>query len=71
MTPNLTPTQLRDPSTMLETLRAAYQHQLDEVDAAWGAPSEDRRLSEDEQTELGRRLAFYWGETSATCEVGA
>ena len=62
MTPNLAPAQLHDSKVMLETLRAAYQHQRDEVDAAWGAPSDDRRLSYDQQVELGRRLAFYWSD---------
>jgi hypothetical protein len=64
MTP-LTPEQLRSPvaltkpAIMLETLKLAYSHQLDEVDAAWGAPSKDRRLTCAEQLELGRRLAAY------------
>lgn len=44
---------LRDPATMLATLRLAYRYALDRSGG-------DRRLSAAQERELGRRLALYW-----------
>lgn len=47
---------LRDPAVMLETLHLAYQQVLDDLRLDHTA----RRLSAEQQEELGRRLATYW-----------
>ena len=58
-----TPSTLTDPAAMLATLHLAYRHLLDELPLPDGSPRppEERRLTVDEQRELGRRLAEYWG----------
>ncbi len=59
MTPKLTPSQLKDPAVMLETLKVAYQHVLDASDhMCGGTPT---RLTPEQEYELGYRLALYWG----------
>ena len=61
---SLTPTQLRSPAIMLETLQMAYRYLLDEVtvEGLPRRPSGDksRRLDTAAQHELGRRLGMYW-----------
>ncbi len=68
MTPRLSPVQMRDPEVMLETLRAAYQFAADTSAEMRGGVG--HRLSDDEERELGRRLAFYWGEKSVLDNTG-
>jgi hypothetical protein len=62
----MTSNHLRDPAIMLETLKLAYLHALDEMHQTWGAPKTDRCLTEKQQRELGRRLAEYWTLPSNT-----
>ncbi len=52
---------LHTPAEMLKTLRMAYQHVLDEI-----LPPQfnaKRRLTVEQQRDLGRRLATYWSMT--------
>ena len=61
----MTPTSknLRDPAVMLETLKLAYQRELDASGSFENAEAfinDRRRLSFEQERELGRRLTEYW-----------
>ena len=59
MSENTSP-DLKDPAVMLETLRLAYRHALD----LNNLDPDCKRLSYEQQRELGRRLAMYWSEVT-------
>lgn len=48
--------KLKDPAVMLETLAMAYKHVLDNLSASRG---NTKRLTNEEEFELGKRLAEY------------
>ncbi len=57
------PRHLSDPSVMLETLKWAHQHALDNSTVHLdGTPltADTKRLSPKQEKELGRRLGRYW-----------
>ncbi len=51
------PRHLSDPAVMLETLKLAYQHALDQQPQG---RDDKPRLTLKQEKELGRRLARYW-----------
>lgn len=60
MNTELLAVQLTDPAIMLETLKLAYRHGLDNASEEGGERIGETRLTGKEQKELGRRLAAYW-----------